>query len=48
MHREISDNQIYIGYDTSELEVLRRYIKKIPEKRNGFHCDVFGNMRVLS
>ncbi len=43
-----NENQLFIGYPAAELEVLRRYIREIPEEISGFHCDVFGNKTRLA
>lgn len=48
MSQKINENQIFIGYHMTELDVLRRYVREIPELEAGFHCDVFGNKTRLS
>lgn len=48
MLNNINNNQIFIGYATNELEIMRRYVGEVPLSEYGFHIDVFGNKTRLA
>ncbi|WP_331326527.1 FkbM family methyltransferase [Methylobacterium fujisawaense] len=43
MKQYISDNQIFIGYPFSELDIMRRFLASDQIAEDGFHKDGFGN-----
>jgi FkbM family methyltransferase len=40
---KVSENQIYIGYDTNQIDIMRRYLAPSLVQQAGYHIDGFGN-----